>query len=185
MLSQCRNACGEKLRSTDVVVSRQFEQVPPGQLEAAVEVPSGPTVDLATEVTHAPVGRGVGPTDLLRSVRGGIVHHEGLHAGTPQPACVSPNRLKALGEQVVSVPAYYDDRKVNYFFHFELTVCFIVTSLVIGFGIELSGINDKLAWVEFIEAVIPSFMALWGTVTICVKLGLYKRENEVSTRGSN
>lgn len=56
---------------------------------------------------------------------------------------------------------------------------FFVVNSFIDLGINLSGINNDLAWVEFIEAVIPSFIALWGTVTICVKLGLYKRENSV------
>jgi membrane-associated phospholipid phosphatase len=54
---------------------------------------------------------------------------------------------------------------------------FFVVNSIVDLGINLSGINDDLAWVEFIEAAIPSFMALWGLITISVKLGLYKREN--------
>jgi membrane-associated phospholipid phosphatase len=54
---------------------------------------------------------------------------------------------------------------------------FFVVNSIVDLGINLSGINDDLAWVEFMEAAIPSFMALWGLITISVKLGLYKREN--------
>jgi membrane-associated phospholipid phosphatase len=54
---------------------------------------------------------------------------------------------------------------------------FFVVNFIIDLGINLSGINDDLSWVKFIEAAIPSFIALWGLVTISVKLGLYKRGN--------
>jgi membrane-associated phospholipid phosphatase len=54
---------------------------------------------------------------------------------------------------------------------------FFVVSFVIDLGINLSGINDELFWAKFIEAAMPSFAALWGLVTISVRLGLYKRGN--------
>ena len=57
---------------------------------------------------------------------------------------------------------------------------FFVTESVVDLGIELTALDDDLAWVEFVEDFIPTFVTLWGIVTISVKLGLYKRESAVT-----
>lgn len=52
---------------------------------------------------------------------------------------------------------------------------FFVAQLAIDIGCDLVGLDDDvMEWVGPVGAAIPSFIALWGTVTICFRLGLYK-----------
>jgi len=62
-------------------------------------------------------------------------------------------------------------------------ILFSVTSFILDLGIDLTGIGHEDMWIEFIEKAIPSFMIMWGSVTISVKLGLYKRETVVGEEG--
>jgi len=56
-------------------------------------------------------------------------------------------------------------------------LCF-VAQFVVNQGFDWVGLDeDGMEWIEFVKAAIPSFIGLWGAVTVSFKLGLYKRAN--------
>jgi membrane-associated phospholipid phosphatase len=53
---------------------------------------------------------------------------------------------------------------------------FFTTEVAVEVGIDLFGLHHRTMLGEFTEGFFPFFMVLWGTVTICRHLGLYRRE---------
>ena len=57
---------------------------------------------------------------------------------------------------------------------------FFTAQFIVDLGLDLVGLDDDLEWVECIESAVSSFIALWGTVTVCLRLRLYDSETRRS-----
>ena len=54
-------------------------------------------------------------------------------------------------------------------------VLYLMTSMAIGWGVDLGGLNEVSTLVEFTSAAAAVFMTLWGTVQLSLWTGLYRR----------
>jgi len=55
-------------------------------------------------------------------------------------------------------------------------VIYFTAQYTAALAIEPFGLRSDMAWGALVMSGFPAFMCVWGTVTLCVKLGLYSQE---------